>query len=43
MNVLKKASPDRIKELLRIMNFLAAPFGRSSWIRSLRPRPERNT
>src|SRR5437660_5380656 len=27
MNVLKKASPDRIKELLRIMNFLAAPFG----------------
>jgi putative aldouronate transport system substrate-binding protein len=27
MNVLKKASPDRIKELLRVMNFLAAPFG----------------
>jgi putative aldouronate transport system substrate-binding protein len=27
MNVLKKASPDRIKELLRIMNWLAAPFG----------------
>ena len=27
MNALKKASPDRIKELLRIMNFLAAPFG----------------
>lgn len=27
MNVLKKASADRIKELLRIMNFLAAPFG----------------
>ena len=27
MNVLKKASSDRIKELLRIMNFLAAPFG----------------
>jgi putative aldouronate transport system substrate-binding protein len=27
MNVLKKASPDRIRELLRIMNFLAAPFG----------------
>ena len=27
MNVLKKASPERIKELLRIMNFLAAPFG----------------
>jgi putative aldouronate transport system substrate-binding protein len=27
MNVLKKAGPDRIKELLRIMNFLAAPFG----------------
>jgi putative aldouronate transport system substrate-binding protein len=25
--VLKKASPDRIKELLRIMNYLAAPFG----------------
>jgi len=24
---LKKASPDRIKELLRIMNYLAAPFG----------------
>ena len=27
MNVLKKGSPDRIRELLRIMNFLAAPFG----------------
>ena len=27
MNALKKASPERIKELLRIMNFLAAPFG----------------
>jgi putative aldouronate transport system substrate-binding protein len=27
MNVFKKASPDRIRELLRIMNFLAAPFG----------------
>jgi putative aldouronate transport system substrate-binding protein len=27
MNVLKKGAPDRIKELLRIMNFLAAPFG----------------
>jgi putative aldouronate transport system substrate-binding protein len=27
MNVLKKASPDRIKELLRILNFLASPFG----------------
>jgi putative aldouronate transport system substrate-binding protein len=27
MNAFKKASPDRIKELLRIMNFLAAPFG----------------
>jgi putative aldouronate transport system substrate-binding protein len=27
MNVLKKAPPDRIKELLRIMNYLAAPFG----------------
>jgi putative aldouronate transport system substrate-binding protein len=26
-NVLKKASPDRIKELLRIADFLAAPFG----------------
>jgi putative aldouronate transport system substrate-binding protein len=26
-NALKKASPDRIKELLRIMDFLAAPFG----------------
>src|SRR5207248_7641636 len=24
---LKKASPDRIKELLRILNYLAAPFG----------------
>ncbi|GAC1329676.1 MAG: extracellular solute-binding protein [Chloroflexota bacterium] len=24
---LKKASPDRIKELLRVLNFLAAPFG----------------
>jgi len=27
MNVLKKNAPDRIKEILRIMNFLAAPFG----------------
>ena len=27
MNALKKASAERIKELLRIMNFLAAPFG----------------
>jgi putative aldouronate transport system substrate-binding protein len=27
MNALKKSSPERIKELLRIMNFLAAPFG----------------
>jgi putative aldouronate transport system substrate-binding protein len=27
MNALKKASPDRIKELLRIMNWLASPFG----------------
>jgi putative aldouronate transport system substrate-binding protein len=27
MNVLKKASPERIKELLRIMNWLASPFG----------------
>jgi putative aldouronate transport system substrate-binding protein len=27
MNALKKAAPERIKELLRIMNFLAAPFG----------------
>jgi putative aldouronate transport system substrate-binding protein len=27
MNAMKKAPPDRIKELLRIMNFLAAPFG----------------
>jgi putative aldouronate transport system substrate-binding protein len=26
-NVMKKASPDRIKELLRIMDFLAKPFG----------------
>jgi putative aldouronate transport system substrate-binding protein len=26
-NALKKASPERIKELLRIMDFLAAPFG----------------
>jgi putative aldouronate transport system substrate-binding protein len=26
-NALKKASPDRIKELLRILNWLAAPFG----------------
>lgn len=26
-NAFKKASPDRIKELLRIMDFLAAPFG----------------
>jgi putative aldouronate transport system substrate-binding protein len=28
-NALKKASPDRIKEILRIMDFLAAPFGTS--------------
>jgi putative aldouronate transport system substrate-binding protein len=27
MNMLKKAQPDRLKELLRIMNWLAAPFG----------------
>jgi putative aldouronate transport system substrate-binding protein len=27
MNAFKKASPDRIKELLRIVNFLASPFG----------------
>jgi putative aldouronate transport system substrate-binding protein len=27
MNAFKKASPERIRELLRIMNFLAAPFG----------------
>jgi putative aldouronate transport system substrate-binding protein len=27
MNVLKKASPDRVKELLRVLNWLAAPFG----------------
>jgi putative aldouronate transport system substrate-binding protein len=27
MNVLKKASPDRIKELLRVLNWLASPFG----------------
>jgi putative aldouronate transport system substrate-binding protein len=27
MNVLKKNSPDKLKEILRIMNFLAAPFG----------------
>jgi putative aldouronate transport system substrate-binding protein len=27
MNVLKKAEPERIKELLRILNYLAAPFG----------------
>ncbi|HEX8967890.1 MAG TPA: hypothetical protein VF937_08430, partial [Chloroflexota bacterium] len=26
-NAIKKASPDRIKELLRIFDFLAAPFG----------------
>jgi putative aldouronate transport system substrate-binding protein len=27
LNALKKASPDRIKELLRILNYLASPFG----------------
>ena len=27
MNALKKGSPERVKELLRIMNVLAAPFG----------------
>ena len=26
-NVMKKASPDRVKELLRIMDYLAKPFG----------------
>jgi putative aldouronate transport system substrate-binding protein len=26
-NVMKKASPDRIRELLRILDYLAAPFG----------------
>jgi putative aldouronate transport system substrate-binding protein len=26
-NIVKKSSPDRIKEILRIMNYLAAPFG----------------
>jgi putative aldouronate transport system substrate-binding protein len=26
-NVLKKGSPDRVKEILRIMDYLAAPFG----------------
>jgi putative aldouronate transport system substrate-binding protein len=26
-NALKKATPDRIRELLRVMDFLAAPFG----------------
>ncbi|MBV9326058.1 MAG: hypothetical protein JO352_20020 [Chloroflexi bacterium] len=28
-NVMKKAAPDRVKELLRIMDWLAAPFGSS--------------
>ena len=27
MNMLKKAPPDRLKEILRIMNWIAAPFG----------------
>src|SRR4029077_14733570 len=27
MNVLKKNSPDKLKEILRIMNWLASPFG----------------
>jgi putative aldouronate transport system substrate-binding protein len=26
-NLMKKSSPDRVKEILRIMNYLAAPFG----------------
>jgi putative aldouronate transport system substrate-binding protein len=26
-NLIKKSSPDRIREILRIMNYLAAPFG----------------
>jgi putative aldouronate transport system substrate-binding protein len=26
-NLVKKSSPDRVKEILRIMNYLAAPFG----------------
>ncbi|MBV9326460.1 MAG: hypothetical protein JO352_22070 [Chloroflexi bacterium] len=28
----KKASPDRIKELLRVLNFLAAPFGTTEYL-----------
>jgi putative aldouronate transport system substrate-binding protein len=27
MNVIRNASPDRIREILRVMNWLAAPFG----------------
>jgi len=26
-NIVKKSSPERIKEILRIMNYLSAPFG----------------
>jgi len=32
ISAIKKASPDRIKEILRIMNFLAAPFGSEEYL-----------
>jgi putative aldouronate transport system substrate-binding protein len=32
LTALKKASPDRIKELLRILNWLAAPFGTDEYL-----------
>lgn len=32
ITALKKASPDRIRELLRVMNWLAAPFGTEEYV-----------
>src|SRR5215207_1119666 len=31
-SLMKKASPDRIKELLRVLNYLAAPFGSEEYM-----------
>jgi putative aldouronate transport system substrate-binding protein len=31
-SLMKKASPDRIKELLRVLNYLAAPFGSQEYM-----------
>jgi len=32
LTLLKKASPDRIKELLAVLNFTTAPFGTQEWL-----------